>query len=152
MARRPRQDSLARERQRRGRRAAVPTAVDKPAAVSRRDAARVCGWCGVAITVRATGRIPKWCSPACRQRAWEQSRAAASGRSAVEVVERVVEVPVARQPTPRREQWPVLLRELTTQLDDGRIYARDLPDLGAVLNDLVDAYNRRQNLRQPVQL
>jgi hypothetical protein len=64
-----------------------------PAATTRRAAASTCGWCGGAIEIRARGRIPKWCSAACRQRAWEQSRAAASGRCAVEVVERVVRVP-----------------------------------------------------------
>jgi len=46
----------------------------------RRNAATVCGWCQGPIQIKAAGRIPKWCSPACRQRAWEQSRAAASGR------------------------------------------------------------------------
>ena len=110
----------------------------------RRGAATACGWCGGPINVKATGRIPKWCSPACRQRAWEQSRAAASGRSAVEIVERVVEVPVAPELTPRPEEWPALLRELATQLDDGRIYARDLPQLGSALNHLAAAFNRRQ--------
>ena len=46
----------------------------------RRNAATVCGWCQGPIQIKAAGRIPKWCSPACRQRNWEQSRAAASGR------------------------------------------------------------------------
>jgi hypothetical protein len=119
-----------------------------PAATTRRGAATKCGWCGGAIEVKATGRIPKWCSPACRQRAWEQSRAAASGRAAVEVVERLVEVPVARESTPRRADWPPLLVELAAQLDDGRIYARDLPDLGPVLSDLIAAFNRRQKPRR----
>lgn len=34
------------------------------------------GWCHAATAVRATGRLPKWCSPSCRQRAWQQRRAA----------------------------------------------------------------------------
>jgi hypothetical protein len=89
-----------------------------PAAAARRAAATSCGWCGGAIDVQPTGRIPKWCSPACRQRAWEQARAAASGRAAVEVVERLVEVPVVRERTPRPGKWPALLRERTAQLDD----------------------------------
>jgi hypothetical protein len=90
----------------------------------RRLAVRVCGWCGGQITVKATGRLPKWCSPSCRQRAWEQTRAASSGLSAVQVVERRVETPVPIPPT--RRDWPRLLSQLTAQLDDGRIYNRDL--------------------------
>src|SRR4051794_33891290 len=65
-----------------------------PEVVRRRLAATTCAWCGGKIEPKTRGRIPKWCSAACRQRAWEQSRAAASGRAAIEVVERVVEVPV----------------------------------------------------------
>lgn len=37
-----------------------------------------CAWCGTAFTLAMTGRIPKWCSRSCRQRAWEQRRAAES--------------------------------------------------------------------------
>jgi hypothetical protein len=66
----------------------------------------------------------------------------------VEVVERVVQVPVARDLAPRRDEWPTLLRKLTAQLDAGRIYARDLPDLGTALNDLTAAYNRRRGARR----
>ena len=51
-----------------------------------------CGWCRAPIAVRATGRLPKWCSPSCRQHAWQQRRAAASGLAAVEVVDRFIEV------------------------------------------------------------
>jgi hypothetical protein len=143
-------DALARERNRRSRQDVAPLkrASAAPAVTTRRAAASTCGWCGGAIEIRARGRIPKWCSAACRQRAWEQSRAAASGRCAVEVVERVVEFPAAREPTPRRDEWPGLLRELTAQLDTGSIYARDLPDLGAALNALIAAYGRRQNTRR----
>lgn len=149
MARESKRDALAHERRLRSQPDRSPSKrAPTPAATTRRAAATTCGWCGGALEVKATGRIPKWCSAACRQRAWEQSRAAASGRSAVEVVERVVEVPVASERTPRREDWPALLRELTAQLDDGRIYARTLPDLGSALNDLVVACNRRQNARR----
>ena len=48
-----------------------PTETDR-----RRLAAATCGWCDGPIEIKARGRIPKWCSAACRQRAWEQSRAA----------------------------------------------------------------------------
>ncbi len=97
----------------------------------RRAAATACAWCGGRVTPRSRGPIPKWCSATCRHRAWEQARAAASGRSAVEVVERRVEIPTA-VPLARRD-WPRVLRELTTQLDDGRVYDRDLATLSAEL-------------------
>jgi hypothetical protein len=91
------------------------------------------------------GRIPKWCSASCRQRAWEQSRAAASGGAAVRVVERRVEVPT-RLPLTRRD-WLQALQELTQQLDDGRIYDRDLPGLAVALDAVLEAYNRRPYVR-----
>ena len=50
-----------------------------------------CGWCGTEVPVPARGRVPKWCSSSCRHRAWEQRRAADSGRSAIEIKDRVVE-------------------------------------------------------------
>ena len=51
-----------------------------------------CGWCGSSILVPARGRVPKWCSSSCRHRAWELTRAAASGLAAVQVIDRVVQV------------------------------------------------------------
>ena len=95
--------------------------------------------------MKARGRIPKWCSASCRQRAWEQTRAAASGRSAVHVVERQVEVPVPATPT--RRAWAALLGELARQLDDGRVYDRDLPALAPALRSVLDAYDRRPYVR-----
>ena len=111
----------------------------------RRRAATTCGWCGGPIQPKARGRIPTWCSPECRQRAWEQSRAAASGRTAVRVVERRVEVPT-QQPLTRRD-WPQALQELAQQLDDGRIYDRDLAGLSVALDAVLEAYNRRPYVR-----
>jgi hypothetical protein len=111
----------------------------------RRLAATTCGWCGGPLVVKDRGRIPKWCSAACRQRAWEQSRAAASGLSAVQVVERRVEAPVPA--APKRANWPALLHELAHQIDDGRIYDRDLDELAAAINAVVDACVRRPALR-----
>jgi hypothetical protein len=108
-------------------------------------AARTCGWCAGPIAVKATGRLPKWCSPSCRQRAWEQSRAAASGLAAIRVVERRVEVPTPI--APRRQDWPRVLGELARQLEDGRIYDRDLVALAGALNAVHDAYNRRPFVR-----
>ncbi len=120
----------------------------RPAAADpadRRRAATTCGWCSGPIQPKARGRIPTWCSPAYRQRAWEQSRAAASGRAAVQVVERRVEVPT-RQPLTRRD-WSQALQELAEQLDDGRIYDRDLADLSVALDAVLEAYNRRPYVR-----
>jgi hypothetical protein len=94
-----------------------------------------CGWCGSPILLPARGRTPKWCSSSCRHRAWELTRAAASGRAAVQVVDRVVEVdrlvtvvqevPVAT--VPQGAAWPAALAPLATALDTGRVYDRDLP-------------------------
>ena len=109
----------------------------------RRTAATACRWCGGSITPRSRGPIPKWCSATCRHRAWEQGRAAASGRSAVEVVERRVEIRVPVPPTGR--DWARLLGELLLQLDDGRVYDRDLGALSVALGSLLEAFRRRQH-------
>lgn len=115
-----------------------------------------CGWCGATVAIPARGRVPKWCSPSCRHRAWEQARAAASGRSAVQVVDRVIDrvievektreivrdVPITSTPKTATE-WADLLGELTARIDAGRVYARDLPVLAPALEALVAAYNRR---------
>jgi hypothetical protein len=54
----------------------------------------------------------------------------------VDVVERRVEVrgPVA----PTRRDWPRLLGELAHQLNDGRVYDRDLPGLARQLEPLLE--------------
>ena len=70
-----------------------------------------------------------------------ESRAAASGRAAVQIVERRVEVPIAA--APRRQDWPRLLGDLAHQLDDGRIYGRDLLSLSVALNGVLEAFTRR---------
>jgi len=115
-----------------------------------------CGWCGATVTVPNRGRIPKWCSATCRHRAWEQRRAAASGRAAIEVVDRpvevmrtitkvkavIVEAPIAVAPQTVAE-WAGILAELTDRLDRGRIYERDVPALRPAVAALVDAFNRR---------
>jgi len=114
---------------------------------ARRAAATTCGWCHRAITPRSRGPIPKWCSATCRHRAWEQRRAAASGRSAVEIVERVVTVvapPPAAQPTPRQLAWVDLLRQLAVQVERGAIYDRHLAVIAAALEDVMSAVHRRR--------
>jgi hypothetical protein len=92
------------------------------------------------------GRIPKWCSPACRQRAWEQARAAASGLAAVRVVER--RVTVRKPTTPTRRDWVPILHELARQIDDGRVYDRDLDQLATALAQVLEAYRRRPPVQQ----
>lgn len=77
-----------------GQRATGPA--DTTSSVDRSRGARlpgqhvVCGWCGSSVIVKSRGPIPKWCSPTCRHRAWEQGRAANSGRVALTVVDRYV--------------------------------------------------------------
>jgi hypothetical protein len=110
----------------------------------RRTAATACGWCGGPITPGSRGPIPKWCSATCRHRAWEQARAAASGLSSVQLVERRVEVQLPLAPT--RRDWPRRLGELANQLNDGRVYDRDLPALARALQPVLEAYRRRAHL------
>jgi hypothetical protein len=122
---------------------------DAPAAGARRAAATACGWCGGPITLRSRGPIPKWCSATCRHRAWEQDRAAASGRAAVQVVERIIVHPAA-QPTartPRHDEWIGLLRELSRQLDCGLVYGWDLPGVAGALDEALAAFQRRGRRR-----
>lgn len=116
-----------------------------------------CGWCRTKVPIPARGRIPKWCSPTCRHRAWEQARAAASGRSAVEVKDRVVEtvktVTVVQHhrvetPVPMRpntvEEFVDVLADLTARLDAGRVYDRDIPTLVAAVRATIEALSRRE--------
>src|SRR4051794_37505812 len=106
----------------------------------RRAAGTICGWCHEPITPRSRGPIPKWCSATCRHRAWEQARAAASGRSAVEIVERVVPLPT---PRPRQLAWVDLLRQLAVQVEQGTVYDRHLAAIAAALDSVVRALHWR---------
>src|SRR4051794_24306569 len=118
----PEYQARRRERERQRRQQAqrtTPRARAAPAPADghgpeRRTAATACGWCGGPITPGRRGPIPKWCSASCRHRAWEQTRAAASGLSAVKVIDRRVEVQVPLDPT--RRDWPRLLGKLAGQL------------------------------------
>jgi hypothetical protein len=115
-----------------------------------------CGWCGSPFLLPARGRTPKWCSSSCRHRAWELSRAAASGHAAVQVVDRVVEVDrpvtVVREvlvaTVPQGAAWPAALAQLATALDTGRVYDRDLPALAHALAGVADALDRRPGWRR----
>jgi hypothetical protein len=112
---------------------------------ARRTAASICGWCNGPITPRASGPIPKWCSATCRKRAWEQTRAAASGRSAVQIVERVVTPPPppSNPRPPKHGEWQDVLLELSHQLDRGALYDRDLPVVAGALRDVLASFERR---------
>jgi hypothetical protein len=111
----------------------------------------VCGWCGQPIALRPTGRLPKWCSPTCRHRAWEQRRAARSGLAAIEVVDRIVEVekevivvqPIERPPTTARASWHTVLAQVNRQVETGRVRDRDLPELHDAIENLLTAFSRR---------
>jgi hypothetical protein len=159
MARRENDDYRARRREReRDRRQQQARAVarEERAAVSaspttsapgnaRRAAAATCGWCNGPITPRAKGPIPKWCSATCRKRAWEQNRAAASGRSAVRIVERVVtpSPAAATAAAPKHGEWKDMLIELSRQLDRGAVYDRDLPVVAGALREVLASFERR---------
>jgi hypothetical protein len=141
-----------RHRQQRERSSAQPPPPDgAPAeessrAGTRRAAARTCGWCHRAITPRSRGPIPKWCSATCRHRAWEQARAAASGRSAVEIVERVVTLPATAPLSasrPRQLAWVDLLRQLAVQVEQGTVYDRHLAAIATAVDDVMRAVRRR---------
>lgn len=115
-----------------------------------------CGWCGTKFTVAATGRTPKWCSDACRHRAWETSRAAAAGAVAVRVVDRIVEVerPVTVIETvevpalPKGAGWADALHELGRQIDVGKVYDRDLAAIADGIDAVIAALSRRPALRR----
>ena len=133
-----------------------PVANDAPQRSPRRPGQSLaCGWCGSPILLPARGRTPKWCSSSCRHRAWELTRAAASGRAAVQVVDRVVEVDrvvtvlqeVPVTTVPKGAEWPAALAQLATALDTGRVYDRDLPALAQALADVADALDRRPGWR-----
>lgn len=135
--------------------AAIAPEVPAPKEPMRRPRQSVaCGWCGTVVMVPARGRVPKWCSSSCRHRAWELSRAAASGRAAIQIVDRVVEVdkPVTQfvevQVSPRGAQWPTALANLASQLGSGRVYDRDLPALADALREVLSALDRRPGWRR----
>lgn len=124
-------------------------AIEAAASSSQRQRPRSleCARCGNPITVKARGRTPKWCSETCRHRAWEQSRAAASGQAAVDVVERIVTVEktvkVPDKRLPRGREWADQLASLTRQVEDGRLYDRDLRAVAEAAVTLNNALHRR---------
>ena len=69
----------------------------------------------------------------------------------MQIVDRAVEVevpvivaqPVAVPTVPRGAGWAPALRDLAQQLDAGRVYDRDLPELVDALNVVLAALDRR---------
>ncbi len=114
-----------------------------------RPATLTCRWCKETFRPKSTGRLPKWCSAPCRRRAWEQKRAAESGLVAVEVVRETVVKRRGRERQPRRTEWVELLEQLARQLDDGRVYDRDLVVIRAALHVVAEASARRRGPRPP---
>jgi hypothetical protein len=55
-------------------------------------------------------------------------------------------VEVSTPVTPTRRDWARLLGELAHQLDDGRVYDRDLPGLARALEPALQAYCRRARM------
>ncbi|WP_232806748.1 hypothetical protein [Geodermatophilus chilensis] len=47
---------------------------------------------------------------------------------------------------PTRRDWAKLLGELAGQLNDGRVYDRDLPGLARALEPVLRAYRRRAHM------
>jgi len=136
---------------------AIAATSDGPTRSPRRHGQTLaCGWCGSPILLPARGRIPKWCSSSCRHRSWELTRAAASGRAAVQVVDRVVEVDrlvtvvqeVPVTTVPKGAAWSAALDQLAAELDTGRVYDRDLPALAEALAGVADALDRRPGWRR----
>jgi transposase len=65
----------------------------------------------------------------------------ANTEAGFDTLERRVEIRVPLEPT--RRDWPRLLGELSRQLDDGRVYDRDLLGLGRALEPLLQSYRWR---------
>ena len=104
-----------------------------------------CGWCGQPVTVKARGPVSKWCSGACRQRAWEATRAAAAGTAAgVRVVDRQVLVVPGDGPG-----WAEHLALLARHLAQGpRVVAdHDLDAVADALGQVTDALAQREQWR-----
>ena len=134
----------------------APSGGGAPAAPRKPGQKVVCGWCQAEVSVPARGRVPKWCSSSCRHRAWEQRRAADAGLSAVEVVDRVIEVvrvekvveerrvqvPVSQTPRSARE-WVEVLNRLEWALQSNRMDPYDLAQIEPPLARVVAAYRAR---------
>ena len=102
------------------------------------------------IEPKTRGRIPKWCSAVCRQRAWEQTRAAQSGLAAVKVVERAVPAAAstAKPWTPHHGDCASLLLQLADQINNGQMHDRDIPAAVQALAEVLHAVDQRRTRRR----
>lgn len=122
-----------------------------------------CGWCVASVTVPARGAGAEIVlGHVSASGPGEQARAAASGRSAIQVVDRTIETVTtvtvvqhhtAQVPIPSRPasvpEFDEVLADLTRRVDSGRVYDRDLPVLIGAARDLVEALSRREEGRPP---
>ena len=116
-----------------------------------------CGWCGEPADVPARGRVPKWCSPACRQRAWQHKKATEAGRAPVEVVQQKVEVyrgervvdKVVRGPVKARPktgaEWTDMLQKLAWALSTNRLNEAEVRMIETHLYSVTAALDRRRH-------
>lgn len=65
----------------------------------------------------------------------------------MDVVRETVVKRRGRERQPRRTEWVELLEQLTRQLDDGRVYDRDLVVIRAALHVVAEASARRRGPR-----
>jgi len=100
-----------------------------------------CGWCGQTVPVPSRGRVPKWCSATCRNRAWQAKHAPDHGP--VHVVQQRVQFPVPKAEPRNVDEWCEVLEILSTRLAQGRIYTRDPPVLLPAITRLIDVTERR---------
>lgn len=114
-----------------------------------RPTTMTCRWCNATFRPKPAGRLPRWCSARCRRRAWEQKRAAESGLVAVEFVRETVVKQRGRERQPRGTEWADLLAHLARQVDDGRVYDRDLAAIRTALRVVVESSARRRDRRPP---
>lgn len=89
-----------------------------------------------------TGRVPKWCSPTCRNKGWQANHAPSQGP--VRVVQQRVQVPMGTREPRNVGEWVELL---STRLAQGRVYSRDLPALVPAINRLIEVADRRLHER-----
>lgn len=98
-----------------------------------------CGWCGKLIPIRATGRLPKWCSRTCRQRAWEAVQVAERSDHPVEIVTRYL-----RALPDNPADWVVQLDHLIRQMraSDGGQWVIHRAELAAALEEARELITR----------
>lgn len=113
---------------------------ERPASPRRPGQTVTCGWCGREVPIPLRGRVPKWCSATCRNKAWQANHIPTEGP--VRVVQQRVEVTTEAEPRTAQD-WADVLEVLATRLAQGRVYKRDLPTLVPAIDHLLDVMARR---------